>query len=70
MTNVFNIFTVMQIFNLICSRKIHDELNIFEGILKNWMFCTVFIGICISHVIIIEFGSFAFKVSKFGLAGE
>jgi hypothetical protein len=34
MTNVFNIFTVMQIFNLICSRKIHDEINIFEGILK------------------------------------
>jgi hypothetical protein len=45
MTNVFNIFTVMQIFNLICSRKIHDEKNIFDGILRNWMFVGVFLGI-------------------------
>jgi hypothetical protein len=60
----------MQIFNLICSRKIHDEKNIFEGILRNWMFIGVFIGICVAHVLIIQFGSFAFKVSKYGLGGE
>jgi Ca2+ transporting ATPase len=29
MTNVFNVFTVMQIFNLVNSRKINDEKNIF-----------------------------------------
>ena len=70
MTNVFNIFTVMQIFNLVCARMIHDEVNIFKGVLNNCMFCGVFLGICIAHVIIIQFGSFAMKVSKYGLAWE
>jgi hypothetical protein len=60
----------MQIFNLINSRKIHDEKNIFEGIFKNWMFCGVWIGIAASQVLIIEVGSYALKVSNHGLAGE
>jgi P-type Ca2+ transporter type 2C len=70
MTNVFNVFTVMQIFNLVHARKIHDEINIFEGIHKNWMFCGVWCGIMIAQVVIIEIGSFALKVSAEGLAGE
>lgn len=45
MTNVFNIFVIMQIFNLINARKIYDEPNVFEGIHKNWMFLAVFFGI-------------------------
>ena len=70
MTNVFNVFTVMQIFNLINARKIHDEKNVFEGITRNWMFIFIFFGISGGQVIIIEFGSFALKVSNEGLAGE
>ncbi len=70
MTNVFNVFTVMQIFNLINSRKIHDEKNIFEGIHRNWMFIGVWVGIMGSQVLIIEVGSYALKVSNYGLAGE
>lgn len=70
MTNVFNVFTVMQIFNLINARKIHDEKNIFDGIFKNYMFVCVWIGIICSQVVIIEVGSSALKVSNEGLAGE
>jgi Ca2+ transporting ATPase len=44
MTNVFNVFTVMQIFNLINARKIHDELNVFKGVWNNWIFFVVFLG--------------------------
>lgn len=69
MTNVFNIFVILQIFNLINARRIEDEMNVFSGIFKNWMFCGVWIGITISQVIIIEFTSIAFKVSKGGLHG-
>lgn len=70
MTNVFNVFTVMQIFNLINSRVINDDLNVFRGIFKNWMFLLVWIGIAGGQVLIIEVGAFALKVSKYGLAGE
>jgi Ca2+-transporting ATPase len=45
MTNVFNVFTVMQIFNLINCRVINDEMNVFKGITKNWMFIFVVVGI-------------------------
>lgn len=38
MTNVFNIFVYLQIFNMINCRKINDEKNIFLGIHTNWMF--------------------------------
>ena len=69
MTNVFNVFTVMQVFNLINARKIHDELNIFDGVLKNGMFCAIWVGVLAAQVIIIEFGSTAMKVSDAGLAG-
>lgn len=32
MTNVFNVFVCMQIFNMINVRKVNDERNIFDGI--------------------------------------
>ncbi len=70
MTNVFNVFTVMQIFNLINCRVINDEINVFKGIHKNYMFLIVWIGIAVGQVIIVQFGSFALKVSKYGVSGE
>jgi magnesium-transporting ATPase (P-type) len=70
MTNVFNVFTVMQIFNLINCRVINDELNVFKGLFTNWMFIMVWIGIAGGQVIIVQLGSYALKVSKYGLAGE
>ena len=53
MTNVFNVFTIMQIFNLINCRVINDELNVFKGLFKNWMFIAVMIGCAGGQVIII-----------------
>ena len=70
MTNVFNVFTVMQIFNLINCRVINDEINVFSGVFNNYMFIIVFIGIAAGQFVIVQFGSHAMKVSKYGLAGE
>lgn len=42
---VFNIFVWLQVFNMICARKINDEINIFQGIHTNIMFICVFLGI-------------------------
>jgi len=70
MTNVFNVFTLMQIFNLINCRVINDELNIFKNIHRSSMFLMVWLGIFALHIVIIEQGSFAMKVSKYGLAWQ
>jgi Ca2+ transporting ATPase len=67
MTNVFNVFVILQIFNLINARRIDDDPNVFAGLFKNWMFVGVWIGIAIAQVIIVEFTSVAFKVSPGGL---
>lgn len=48
---------------------IHDEKNVFAGLFNNWMFLMVWVGIAGVQVLIIEFGSFAFKVSNEGLHG-
>ena len=53
MTNVFNIFVLMQVFNLINARKINDEAHVFSGIHKNWMFLVVWIIIAGGQVIIV-----------------
>ena len=47
MTNVFNVFVFMTLFNMISARKINDELNIFEGIFRNKMY-----GIILSIIIV------------------
>lgn len=43
LTFIFTAFVLMQIFNMICARKINDELNIFEGIFRNFIFITIWI---------------------------
>lgn len=67
MTNVFNIFVVMQIFNMINCRVINDELNIFDGIFNNMTYCIIFLIIFGGQAIITELGSKALKVSPYGL---
>lgn len=42
----------MQIFNMITARKIHDELNIFEGIHTNIIFIGLWFIICGGQVFI------------------
>ena len=68
LTNVFNIFVVLQIFNMINCRKINDEKNIFSGIFDNYMFGIIWVIICIGQGIIVEFGSTAMKCTPGGLA--
>ena len=40
---VFNVFIWMQLFNEINARKIKDELNVFGGLLNNWIFPAVWV---------------------------
>ena len=67
MTNVFNIFVIMSIFNILNARIINDDKNIFRGVHRNPIFCLIFVGIIIAQVIIVEVGREAMKVSNHGL---
>jgi Ca2+ transporting ATPase len=66
-TVVFNAFVYMQIFNMINSRKIHDELNVFEGIFNNATFLVIFFAISIIQAIIVQLTQDVFRVSRDGL---
>ena len=61
-TFFFNLFVLMQVVNMICARKIHDEWNIFQGFFDNFVFLIVWAIIFGLQVVIIQFSDFIFKV--------
>lgn len=67
MSNVFNIFVVMAIFNLFNARVINDDLNIFKNIHKNWLYDVLVLVIIGAQILIVQVGSDAFKVARGGL---
>lgn len=69
MTWVFHFFVFMQIWNMVCARKIHDEFNIFEGMHKNFMFIAVWAFIVIGQIAI-SFSGRVFKLHTAGLSWE
>ncbi|XP_007247833.2 plasma membrane calcium-transporting ATPase 4 isoform X5 [Astyanax mexicanus] len=60
-TIIFNVFVMMQLFNEINARKIHGERNVFEGIYRNPIFCSVVIGTFALQIIIVQFGGKPFS---------
>ncbi|KAJ6989601.1 calcium-transporting ATPase 2 [Populus alba x Populus x berolinensis] len=58
-TLIFNSFVFCQIFNEISSREM-EEIDVFKGILDNYVFVAVIGGTVLSQIIIVEFlGTFA-----------
>ncbi|CAL8268098.1 unnamed protein product [Merluccius merluccius] len=49
-TMVFNTFVNMQLFNEINARKIHGESNVFEGIFRNPIYCSILLGTFVTQV--------------------
>uniref|UniRef100_A0A8C4NXE0 Calcium-transporting ATPase n=1 Tax=Dicentrarchus labrax TaxID=13489 RepID=A0A8C4NXE0_DICLA len=60
-TIVFNTFVLMQIFNELNARKIHGERNVFEGIFKNPIFCSIVLGTLVTQIAIVQFGGKPFS---------
>nr|XP_020466868.1 plasma membrane calcium-transporting ATPase 1-like isoform X3 [Monopterus albus] len=60
-TIVFNVFVMMQLFNEVNARKIHGERNVFEGIYRNPIFCSVVLGTFILQIIIVQLGGKPFS---------
>ncbi|XP_077297663.1 plasma membrane calcium-transporting ATPase 3 [Arctopsyche grandis] len=60
-TVIFNSFVMMTLFNEFNARKIHGQRNVFQGIFTNPIFYSIWIGTCVSQVLIIQFGKMAFS---------
>lgn len=70
-TMVFNVFVMMQIFNFLNCRKIHEEINILSNISKNKVFLLVVGIILVLQVVLVTFGSEGFFVyANFGLVPQ
>ena len=67
MTVVFTAFVFMQVFNMINARKIHDELNVFSGVIANRMFCGIWMAIFVIQMILSQFTQDVFQCSRDGL---
>ncbi|XP_056108515.1 plasma membrane calcium-transporting ATPase 2 isoform X3 [Rhinichthys klamathensis goyatoka] len=66
-TIIFNTFVMMQLFNEINARKIHGERNVFEGIFRNPIFCSIVLGTFAIQIVIIQFGGKPFSCSPLDL---
>ncbi|XP_036068110.1 plasma membrane calcium-transporting ATPase 1 isoform X2 [Oryzias melastigma] len=60
-TIVFNTFVLMQIFNEFNARKIHGERNVFDGVFRNPIFCSIILGTIIVQFVIVQFGGKPFS---------
>jgi hypothetical protein len=52
---------------MICAKKIHDEWNVFSGVLDNAMFLIIWLIIVVGQILISLSGSF-FKIHPAGLS--
>lgn len=66
-TIIFATFILLQLCNEVNARRINDELNIFQGILKHWLFLAIWSGTLLIQVLMIEFGSRVFACCPQGL---
>ncbi|XP_036986690.1 plasma membrane calcium-transporting ATPase 2 isoform X1 [Artibeus jamaicensis] len=66
-TIIFNTFVMMQLFNEINARKIHGERNVFEGIFRNPIFCTIVLGTFAIQIVIVQFGGKPFSCAPLQL---
>ncbi|KAJ5078877.1 cation transporting atpase [Anaeramoeba ignava] len=66
-TILFNSFVLCQVFNELNSRKIHDELNIFQGLFKNAIFIGILIFIVAVQFLVVTFGGKFFSTTPLSL---
>lgn len=61
-TLVFNTFVWLQIFNEVNNRRLDNNINIFEGITRNWFFIGINLIMIGGQVLIIFVGGAAFEI--------
>lgn len=53
---------------MVCSRKINDERNIFDGFFKNSLYVSIIAAITITQIIISQFTADVFRCARGGLS--
>jgi len=53
LTFLFNTFVFLQLFNEFNSRRIHDELNVFEGLWGDWLFVGIWVFTIVAQAIMV-----------------
>ncbi|XP_039507884.1 plasma membrane calcium-transporting ATPase 3b isoform X4 [Pimephales promelas] len=66
-TIIFNTFVLMQLFNEINARKIHGERNVFDGIFRNPIFCSIVLGTFGVQIVIVQFGGKPFSCAPLNM---
>ncbi|XP_068450242.1 plasma membrane calcium-transporting ATPase 2 isoform X1 [Clinocottus analis] len=66
-TIIFNTFVMMQLFNEINARKIHGERNVFDGIFRNPIFCSIVFGTFAMQIVIVQLGGKPFSCQPLNL---
>lgn len=69
LTTVFNIFVFFQICNMICSRKIQDQFNVFDGVFSNWLFVVIWLVIVGGQAIMVSLAGRVMNCHRNGLTG-
>lgn len=69
-TFIFNAFVWMQLFNEINARKLKGEFQVWKGMHKNCLFCSILLITSVLQVIMVEFGSYALHVAEDGLPAD
>ncbi len=65
-TFIFNTFVFMQLFNEINCRRLGKNINVFKGILRNWIFLAIWIGTVIVQILLVFYGGTAFNTTPIG----
>lgn len=63
-TIVFNAFVMMTLFNEINARKIHGERNVFDGLFRNPIFYTIWVGTFLMQIVIVQYGGQWFQTAS------
>ncbi|KAJ3586548.1 hypothetical protein NHX12_012945 [Muraenolepis orangiensis] len=66
-TIIFNTFVLMQLFNEINARKIHGERNVFDGIFRNPIFCSIVVGTFVVQIVIVQWGGKPFSCAPLNM---
>lgn len=63
LTAVFNTFVALQLFNLLCARRIHDQLNLLSGLLAARPLLCIVALVVVVQAILVQFGGDAFQTA-------
>ncbi|KAI8918801.1 hypothetical protein BC831DRAFT_406409 [Entophlyctis helioformis] len=65
---IFNTFVFLQVFNLVSSRSITDDINVVRNFFSNRLFIAIMAIMVVSQTIMIQFAGVVFKTDPAGLS--